>query len=106
MHRASSLFMRDGLSLMARQPMSLPTRMWCASSPALRQRRDPMQESIVLQLEGLGVRIAGAEILHNVSLVVPHNSFVALVGRNGAGKTTLMRSVMNLIPQSSGQVTI
>jgi branched-chain amino acid transport system ATP-binding protein len=65
-----------------------------------------MLESIMLRLEGLGVRIAGAQILRNVSLVVPRNSFVALVGRNGAGKTTLMRSVMNLIPQSSGQVTI
>jgi branched-chain amino acid transport system ATP-binding protein len=60
----------------------------------------------MLRLDGLGVRIAGAEILRNVSLHVRPNSFVALVGRNGAGKTTLLRSVMNLIPRSSGEIWI
>jgi branched-chain amino acid transport system ATP-binding protein len=45
-------------------------------------------------------------VLRNVSLRVPRNSFVALVGRNGAGKTTLIRSVMNLIPIASGEVRI
>lgn len=39
-------------------------------------------------------------------MVVPPNSFVALVGRNGAGKTTLMRSVMNLLPIASGAVHV
>jgi branched-chain amino acid transport system ATP-binding protein len=60
----------------------------------------------MLQLEGLGVRIAGADILRNVTLNVRSNSFVALVGRNGAGKTTLLRSVMNLIPRWSGEIKI
>jgi branched-chain amino acid transport system ATP-binding protein len=60
----------------------------------------------MLQLERLCVRIAGADILRNVSLHVRPNSFVALVGRNGAGKTTLMRSAMNLIPLWSGEIRI
>jgi branched-chain amino acid transport system ATP-binding protein len=60
----------------------------------------------MLRLEGLGVRIAGADILRNITLNVRPNSFVALVGRNGAGKTTLLRSVMNLIPRWSGEIKI
>jgi branched-chain amino acid transport system ATP-binding protein len=60
----------------------------------------------VLRLESLGVRIAGADILRDVSLRVLPNSFVAIVGRNGAGKTTLLRSIMNLIPSWSGEIRI
>jgi branched-chain amino acid transport system ATP-binding protein len=60
----------------------------------------------MLQLDGLCVRIDGADILRKVSLHVRPNSFVALIGRNGAGKTTLMRAVMNLIPSWSGELRI
>ncbi|MDI4237138.1 MULTISPECIES: ATP-binding cassette domain-containing protein [unclassified Bradyrhizobium] len=60
----------------------------------------------MLQLDRLCVRIAGAEVLRNVSLHVRPNSFAALVGRNGAGKTTLMRTVMNLIPRWAGEIRI
>jgi branched-chain amino acid transport system ATP-binding protein len=60
----------------------------------------------MLQLERLCVRIAGVDILRNISLHVRPNSFVALIGRNGAGKTTLMRSVMSLIQPWSGEIRI
>jgi branched-chain amino acid transport system ATP-binding protein len=60
----------------------------------------------VLKCAELNVRIDGAEILRNVSMHVPENAFVALVGRNGAGKTTLMRSIMNLIPIHAGTIQI
>lgn len=60
----------------------------------------------MLLLENVSVRIGGAEVLRDVSLHVPRNSFVALVGRNGAGKTTLMRTVMSLLPVTSGQIHI
>jgi branched-chain amino acid transport system ATP-binding protein len=60
----------------------------------------------MLALDQLCVAIDGADVLRNVSLRVPQNAFVALVGRNGAGKTTLIRSVMNLIPIASGEVRI
>lgn len=58
----------------------------------------------MLQLERVCVSIMGAEILRNVSLHVPPNSFVGLIGRNGAGKTTLMRAAMNLLPSRSGEI--
>jgi branched-chain amino acid transport system ATP-binding protein len=60
----------------------------------------------MLRLAQVCVKIGGADVLRSVSMHVPPNSFVALVGRNGAGKTTLMRSVMNLLPITSGEVHI
>jgi branched-chain amino acid transport system ATP-binding protein len=60
----------------------------------------------MLKLSHVSVKIAGAEVLRDVSMVLRPKAFVALVGRNGAGKTTLMRSVMGLLPISSGQVFI
>ncbi|WP_075222894.1 ABC transporter ATP-binding protein [Acuticoccus yangtzensis] len=60
----------------------------------------------MLVLDNVSVSIAGADILRGVSLEVPANAFVGLVGRNGAGKTTLMRAAMNLVPASGGRITV
>lgn len=45
-------------------------------------------------------------VLHGVSLTVPDDQLVALMGRNGVGKTTLVRSIMGLTkPRSGSAVT-
>jgi branched-chain amino acid transport system ATP-binding protein len=44
-------------------------------------------------------------VLHGVSLEVPDDKLVALMGRNGVGKTTLVRSIMGLTKPRSGSVT-
>ncbi len=43
-------------------------------------------------------------ILKNVSMVVPRNQVVALLGRNGVGKTTLLNSIMGLVTASAGSI--
>lgn len=60
----------------------------------------------MLRLDNVRVRIGGADILRDVSMHVPPNTFVALVGRNGAGKTSLMRAIMNLLPVAAGAIHI
>jgi branched-chain amino acid transport system ATP-binding protein len=60
----------------------------------------------MLRVTQLCVRIGGADVLRQVSMHVPPNSFIGLVGPNGAGKTTLMRAVMNLVPAWSGEITV
>ena len=45
-------------------------------------------------------------VLHGVSLTVPDDGLVALMGRNGVGKTTLVRSVMGLTPPRRGSVEL
>ena len=44
--------------------------------------------------------------LEKVSLTVPRGGFLSLLGPSGCGKSTLLRVVSDLIPASSGEVTI
>ncbi|MBS7778862.1 ABC transporter ATP-binding protein [Acidovorax sp. CCYZU-2555] len=44
-------------------------------------------------------------VLKGVSLQVPRQSIVALLGGNGAGKTTTLRAVSNLLKGERGEVT-
>lgn len=44
--------------------------------------------------------------LHGVSLAVDAGEIVAVVGRNGVGKTTLVKSLMGLLPATSGSVRL
>ncbi|MGB0732770.1 MAG: ABC transporter ATP-binding protein [Pontibacterium sp.] len=60
----------------------------------------------MLTLESINTSIAGTPILRDVSLHVPEGTMVGLIGRNGAGKTTLMRTVMGLVPPTSGSIIV
>ncbi len=44
-------------------------------------------------------------VLKDVSLRVPVNKVVALLGRNGVGKTTLLNSILGLVKSSGGSMT-
>ena len=57
-----------------------------------------------LLVKDLHVMIQSVEILRQVTLDVPTNAMVGLIGRNGAGKTTLIRSVMGMQRISSGSI--
>jgi len=61
----------------------------------------------VLEVRDLHSYYGLAYILDGVSLRIPENTLVALLGRNGMGKTTLIRSLMGLTPPDvrAGSVT-
>src|SRR5256885_2459525 len=44
-------------------------------------------------------------VLKGVSLQVPRESIVAILGGNGAGKTTTLRAISNLLKGERGEVT-
>lgn len=44
------------------------------------------------------------EVVHGVSLEVPPDGVVAVMGHNGAGKTTLLRAAVGLIPTTAGRI--
>lgn len=57
--------------------------------------------------KGLFKRVAGyVRAVDGVSFVIPKGRTLALVGESGCGKTTLGKSLLNLIPASSGTVKI
>jgi ABC-type branched-subunit amino acid transport system ATPase component len=58
----------------------------------------------MLNINQLCVSLAGSPILRSLSLEIHSGTTIAVVGRNGAGKTTLLRSIMGLIPATSGEM--
>ncbi len=58
----------------------------------------------MLEIQDLHVNYDGIRALKGITLKVPEQSIVTLLGSNGAGKSTAIRAVSGLIPITSGQV--
>lgn len=64
------------------------------------------QGSVLLEAEGLAVRLGGRDILHGVDLTLRRGEIVTVIGPNGGGKTTLLRAVLGLIPATAGRARV
>ncbi|HEV2108849.1 MAG TPA: ATP-binding cassette domain-containing protein, partial [Thermomicrobiales bacterium] len=60
----------------------------------------------VLSLAGVQTYIAESHILQGVSFGVVPGRVTVLLGRNGVGKTTTLRTILGLLPASSGTITL
>ncbi len=60
----------------------------------------------VLEVHDLTVSYNRKPVLWDIDLSVPQGSLVGIIGPNGAGKSTLIKSIMGLIPLSSGYVKL
>ncbi|OYV32203.1 MAG: ABC transporter ATP-binding protein, partial [Rhodospirillales bacterium 20-64-7] len=60
----------------------------------------------MLRLEGLNTHYGSSHILQGVNLSVPAGRICAVLGRNGVGKTTTVRTIMGLVPPTSGRVLL
>lgn len=58
----------------------------------------------MLRLENLHVAYGDIQVLWGVSLEIPENAIVSLLGSNGAGKTTTLKTVLGMLRPSQGQV--
>src|SRR5258706_4001385 len=58
----------------------------------------------MLTVSNLNQYYGGSHILRDLAFEVPAGKVTALLGRNGVGKTTLLRTLMGLIPASTGEV--
>jgi branched-chain amino acid transport system ATP-binding protein len=61
---------------------------------------------LALVLDGITAGYGRAEVLHEVTMVVPSSSVVALFGANGAGKTTLMKVAAGFVRPTGGTVRL
>lgn len=59
-----------------------------------------------LEVHDLTVSYHRKPVLWNVDLAIPQGKLVGIIGPNGAGKSTLIKSIMGLIPLSSGWVQV
>lgn len=60
----------------------------------------------VISCSNLLKNYGSKKVLQGVNLEVPPGTIFALLGTNGAGKTTLIRTLLGLIPKTSGDVTV
>lgn len=60
----------------------------------------------MLAVSDLHVAYGESEVLHGVDFNVAPGEIVAIMGRNGMGKTTLMKSLMGVVPSTSGVIQI
>lgn len=60
----------------------------------------------MLELTNVTAGYGDTAVLRDVSLWVPPQSVVALIGANGAGKTTLLRVASGLLKPSEGRMTL
>ncbi|WP_067474824.1 urea ABC transporter ATP-binding subunit UrtE [Nocardia amamiensis] len=58
----------------------------------------------MLELTDIHSGYGRTEVIHGVSVTVPDDSVVAVMGHNGAGKTTLLRTAVGLIGTKSGRI--
>ncbi|MEK7556505.1 MAG: metal ABC transporter ATP-binding protein [Patescibacteria group bacterium] len=59
-----------------------------------------------LQVKDVTVDLAGHRVLESISFTVPVGSTTAIIGPNGAGKSVLVKTILRLIPKTSGAITI
>lgn len=59
-----------------------------------------------IAIRGVSRNFGRAKALDNVSLTVPKDSILGLLGRNGAGKTTLMSIIAGQDRATTGQVEV
>lgn len=59
---------------------------------------------IILSVKGLNARIAGQQVVEDVTFDVPATGVTALLGRNGVGKTSTIKGILGLI-ERRGEVT-
>jgi branched-chain amino acid transport system ATP-binding protein len=58
----------------------------------------------MLEIRNLVCRYGKVTALKGISLTVPENKLVVLVGANGAGKSTTLRAISGLVPAAEGEI--
>lgn len=62
----------------------------------------PETKALALEVHDLTVAFDRKPVLWDIDLAIPQGKIVGIVGPNGAGKSTLIKSIMGLLPLSSG----
>ena len=60
----------------------------------------------VFSINDLNAAYGKADVLRNITFDVTAGEFIALIGPNGAGKSTLLKTMMGLLPMSSGSAAL
>ena len=61
---------------------------------------------VVLEVSDLRAGYGAVPVLHGVSLALKDGEALGIVGHNGMGKTTLLKTLMGLLPVTSGRISV
>ena len=59
-----------------------------------------------ISLEHVDAFYHRSQILHDLSLDIPHGLLTAILGRNGVGKTTLLKTLMGMLDRMTGSIRL
>ena len=60
----------------------------------------------MLNLQNIQSGYGAVQVLFDLSLNAKAGEIICIMGRNGAGKTTTLKTIMGLLPLSSGKITL
>src|SRR5690554_858880 len=63
-------------------------------------------KNTVLEVHDLTVSYDQKPVLWGIDFSLPEGKIAGIIGPNGAGKSTLLKSIMGLIPKSSGYIKL
>src|SRR5882757_1196381 len=56
----------------------------------------------LIEVNNLSVRFGRQEVLRDLTLTVPRGQTLAIIGESGCGKTVLLKTIIGLVPPTSG----
>ncbi|MEK3802049.1 manganese ABC transporter ATP-binding protein MntB [Bacillus subtilis] len=59
-----------------------------------------------VELDNVTVAYHKKPVLQDISLQVPEGKLIGIIGPNGAGKSTLIKTILGLVPRTSGDISI
>jgi branched-chain amino acid transport system ATP-binding protein len=65
-----------------------------------------MEESAILQLEGLSKAFGSVVVADRIDLAVAPNAALGIIGPNGAGKSSLFNLIAGLLPPDAGTIRL
>ena len=65
-----------------------------------------LTDPLPLEVHDLTVAYHKKPVLYGIDLQIPKGQLVGILGPNGAGKSTLIKTIMSMIPASSGWIKI
>lgn len=73
--------------------------------PGVEERVAPSSSTVpLIEMVNVSSAYGLTTVLENVSLKIWPGQFMAIVGPNGGGKTTLLRTILRMLPVTSGKV--
>jgi phospholipid/cholesterol/gamma-HCH transport system ATP-binding protein len=60
----------------------------------------------MIAIKDLTKEFNGRKVLNNLSIAIPEGKMTAIIGKSGEGKSVLLKSIIGLLPPTSGSISI